>query len=81
MINKIRTILSGTSLTEKEFDKCTKELCDLFNVSEMLNDDFISEQASEYAKSVSFGISREDTASEADFRNGMEKARDVISSR
>ena len=41
MINKIRTILSGTSLTEREFDKCTKELCDLFSVrfsSEMIEE-------------------------------------------
>lgn len=41
MTTKIRTILSGTSLTEKEFDKCTKELCDLLNVvvSSSLKDD------------------------------------------
>jgi hypothetical protein len=30
--NKIRAILSGTSLTEKEFDECTRELLNLFSV-------------------------------------------------
>ena len=46
MINKIRTILRGTSLTERDFDKCTKELYDLFNVSgSLFSDTVIDDEA------------------------------------
>jgi len=40
MITKIREILSGKGLTERDFDEATKEILDLYNVMQrdILND-------------------------------------------